>query len=189
MLTNVPKLCIAPKLKHIRFAYHPLSTIETNAFNHLPSLETLDMAGNGVEPTLNMLSTDALALTATNFSKLSMEDFNSLESFSPRFISNIQPHTILNFWYDNIAAITEDTFRELFELIASASDLGLPSGYINFGRNPLLCDCSIKWIVEDPRMLAVIDWPSNNYDYYRPRCRDGTLVADLDIDILDALCS
>ena len=47
MLTNIPKLCMALKLREVRFAYHPLATIESKAFDHLPSLEDLDMAGNG----------------------------------------------------------------------------------------------------------------------------------------------
>ena len=47
MLTNVPKLCTAPKLREIRFAYNPIATIEPKAFDDLPSLENLDMAGNG----------------------------------------------------------------------------------------------------------------------------------------------
>ena len=40
--------------------------------------------------------------------------------------------------------------------------------------------------VDEPRLLGVIDWSDTVYN--RPTCRDGTLVADLDPFILDALC-
>ena len=63
----------------------------------------------------------------------------------------------------------------------------LPPGHIIFARNPLICDCSIKWIVENPKYLNVIDWPSI-MDFQRPVCIDGTLVADLDLNIFNALC-
>ena len=62
----------------------------------------------------------------------------------------------------------------------------IPTGHIRIGRNPLKCDCSIKWIVEDQRMLNVIDW--NDDPWEKPTCRNGTFVADLDLDILNALC-
>ena len=92
--------------------------------------------------------------------------------------------------------IEEDTFRDIFDIMASEEiypsdeylcDEYLPSGYINFGRNPLNCDCSIKWIVENPKYVDVIDWP-NITSFDRPTCRHGTFVADLDLDILNALC-
>merc|ERR1712152_126539 len=50
-----------------------------------------------------------------------------------------------------------------------------PLGHIIFGRNPLKCDCSIKWIVEDPKMLNIIDFGEPT-SYKRPKCKDGTYV-------------
>ena len=50
----------------------------------------------------------------------------------------------------------------------------------------LACDCSFHWIVKDREALAVFD--DSKYDHERPRCYDGTLLADLDVDIFDALC-
>ena len=194
MLTNVPKLCMAPKLREIRFAYHPFATIESKAFDHLPSLEDLDLAGNGpstpaYEQTMKVLETNALAMTAAaNFSFLSMGEWEHLESFNPGFITNIKPHMAIDFSGNNINTIPEQSFREIFEILATYERLPInPPGHINFGGNPLLCDCSIKWIVEDPQMLQVIDWPGA-YSFARPTCRDGTLVADLDIDILNDFC-
>ena len=92
--------------------------------------------------------------------------------------------------------IEEDTFRDIFDIMASEEiypsdeylcDEYLPPGHINFGRNPLNCGCSIKWIVENPKYVDVIDWP-NITSFDRPTCRHGTFVADLDLDILNALC-
>ena len=183
MLTHVPKLCIAPKLREVRFAYHPLATIEPYAFQHLPNLESLDLAGNGVESTLKVLETDVLAMKAANFSILEMGYFESLESFAPNFISNIQPHTFLNFLDDGVSTIPEEVFREIFETMLTSPD----HGHVSFGRNPLKCNCSIAWLVLKPRFLAVIDWQGAS-SYNRPICKDGTPVADLDPVILGELC-
>ena len=66
-------------------------------------------------------------------------------------------------------------------------DIYYPPGHISFGRNPLKCDCSIKWILEDPKMLQIIDF-GHPTSYNRPKCRDGTYVADLDLATLEVLC-
>ena len=183
MLTHIPKLCVAPKLKDIRFAYQPLASIEPNAFKHLPSLESLDLAGNGAEPTMRVLQTDALSMSAVNFSSLEMGYFKSLESFSPNFISNIQPNAYLNFLNGSVDTISEEVFRQMFETMLTLPD----HGHVSFGRNPLKCDCSIAWLVLEPRLLAVVDW-EGAASFDRPICRDGTPLADLDPAIFGELC-
>ena len=70
LLTQIPKFPEAPKLHDVRFAYHPLEFITPFAFDHLPSLESLDLAGNGINDTLNILRSDALSFKAKNFTKL-----------------------------------------------------------------------------------------------------------------------
>ena len=69
-LTRVPKMFTAPKLKNIRFAYHPLDFITPFAFADLPNLESLDIAGNGAKPTLDVLKKDTLIFEANNFTYL-----------------------------------------------------------------------------------------------------------------------
>ena len=69
-LTRVPIMFTAPKLKNIRFAYHPLQYITPYAFTNLPNLESLDLAGNSANPTLDVLKTDALIFEANNFTNL-----------------------------------------------------------------------------------------------------------------------
>ena len=69
-LTRVPQMFTAPKLKNIRFAYHPLHYITPFAFANLPNLESLDLAGNSANPTLDVLKTDALIFEANNFTNL-----------------------------------------------------------------------------------------------------------------------
>ena len=96
-----------------------------------------------------------------------------------------------------LGKIEEATFKEIFDIMASNETQPsekylecneyLPPGHISFGRNPLVCDCSIKWIIENPKYLNVIDW-QNTPTYHRPVCKDGTLVADLDLNIFNALC-
>ena len=69
-LTRVPMMFTAPNLKDIRFAYHPLDYITPLAFAELPNLESLDLAGNGVNPTLDVLKKDTLIFEAKNFTNL-----------------------------------------------------------------------------------------------------------------------
>ena len=70
LLTKVPLFPEAPKLRNVRFAYQPLEFITPFAFDHLISLETLDLAGNGVNATLNILKSNTLSFKAKNFTKL-----------------------------------------------------------------------------------------------------------------------
>ena len=69
-LTRVPKMFTAPKLIFVRFAYHPLEYITPFAFFHLQSLEILDLAANGENPTLDVLQSNTLAFSAEHFSEL-----------------------------------------------------------------------------------------------------------------------
>ena len=74
-LTRVPKMFTAPKLRDVRFAYHPLDYITPAAFANLPNLESLDLAGNGAKPTLDVLKTDSLVIEANNFTRLGRSVF------------------------------------------------------------------------------------------------------------------
>ena len=74
-LTRVPKMFTAPKLRDVRFAYHPLNFITPAAFANLPNLESLDLAGNGANPTLDVIKTDSLVIEANNFTRLGLYYF------------------------------------------------------------------------------------------------------------------
>ena len=179
-LTHIPKFPTAPKLRDLRFCYNPIATIEQEAFADLESLEWLDLAGNGANQTLTHLETDSLKLNSTNFLKLDFGYFNSLTSFSPGFISNIQPNTVFDFLDNNIMKIEEEAFRDILEVMKSGN------GTINMGRNPLLCDCSIEWLISEPELLAVIT--RGKYEFMTPVCKDGTPVEDLDPQVFQDLC-
>ena len=75
-LTRVPKMFTAPKLRDVRFAYHPLNFITPAAFANLPNLESLDLAGNGANPTLDVIKTDSLVIEANNFTRLGLYFFS-----------------------------------------------------------------------------------------------------------------
>ena len=184
-------MCKAPNLKNIRLAYHPITSIEPYAFDHLQSLHWLDLSGNAVEQPMDLMTTHSLSMTsATNFSELSMSYWSNLKSFEPGFISNIQPHACLDFLDSGIEIISKEAFYDVFQTLASydgdVTDIYRPPGRITFGRNPLKCGCDIKWIVEDPQMLKIIDDVS--FDHRKPICEDGTFVSDLDLSILEILC-
>ena len=75
-LTKVPKMFNAPKLRNVRFAYHPLEYITPFAFDSLPSLESLDLSGNAANPSLSILKANSLAFTSSNFTKLGKMPFS-----------------------------------------------------------------------------------------------------------------
>ena len=43
-LNTIPKMCKCPKLSDIHIFENPLTSIENEAFAHLPNLETLEIA-------------------------------------------------------------------------------------------------------------------------------------------------
>jgi len=177
-LTRVPKFCAAPKLKEILFTYNPLASIEAKAFHHLPSLESVNLSGYNMVTSIDTLDKDALAFSSTHLAKLSMDNLENLGQMAPGFISNIQPNTVLDFSADNISMLPEEAFREVFEVLASAPWGG--PGRLMLGGNPLACDCSFSWLTSEPRLLAVVDWQGIP-DTQRPRCKDGNLLADIDL--------
>ena len=90
-------------LKEIRFSYQPLKEIAPLAFTSLPNLETLDLAGNFVDQSLTSLDSDSLAFVSSNFQKLDMSYFESLQIIQPNFTRNIQPFTCLKFLIGSIS--------------------------------------------------------------------------------------
>ena len=127
---------------------------------------------------IDTLDKDALAFSSTHLAKLSMDNLENLGQMVPGFISNIQPNTVLDFSDDNISMLPEEAFREVFEVLASAPWGG--PGRLMVGGNPLACDCSFSWLTSEPRLLAVVDWQGIP-DTQRPRCKDGNLLADIDL--------
>ena len=97
---------IAPKLKRIRFSYHPLAEIAPYAFQHLPNLESLDLSaisGHGVNPTMTTLEPNSLAFESSSFQSLKMIYFESLQEICPNFTRNIQPYSCFNFLSSSIS--------------------------------------------------------------------------------------
>ena len=107
-------MCQAPNLQQIRLAYHPIASIEPKAFDHLPNLQELDLAGNVVIQPMTMLLTDTLSMTSSrNFSKLDMGEWENLEDFEPGFLKNIQPHAYIDFLDSNIGTISKEAFHDI----------------------------------------------------------------------------
>jgi len=182
-LETIPKMFTAPNLKELRLSSNPIVSIEPFAFEHLESLEILNLSGLGSSQLLTTLETDVLTLTSKNFTGLKMNNFGSLSVLHPSFITNLQSYTILDFLNDNIAHIPQETFGDIFNTLSQGS------GHVIVGGNPILCDCDIKWIIEDPTILSAIDYPGwESKSINRPRCTDGTLLADIDLDVLNELC-
>ena len=102
-LTRLPKMPYAPKLKSLRFCYHPLAEIIPYSFKHLPKLESLDLSGNGATQTMTSLEPNSLAFESSNFQTLEMGSFESLHDILPDFTRNIQPHTCFNFLSSSIS--------------------------------------------------------------------------------------
>ena len=98
-LTRLPKMPIAPKLKSLRFCYHPLAEIEPYAFKYLPNLESLELSGTGANQTMTSLEPNSLAFESI----LQMVHFESLQDICPNFTRNIQPYSCFNFYKSGIS--------------------------------------------------------------------------------------
>jgi len=179
-LTHVPKFPRLPKLKELHFGNHLIASIAKEAFSDLESLEWLDLSSAGKNQTLTHLDTDTLKLGANNLTKLDFQYFNSLTSFAPNFISNFSPNLQIDFYGDNVVALEEDVFKPILETLLAGD------GFLGMGRNPLLCDCSIAWLVYQPELIGVLD--RSKYDLDKVRCSDGRRVADLDPNVFADLC-
>ena len=109
------------------------------------------------------MKTDSLNFSSANkFSILDMDYFNSLAN-ETNFIEGITKETRINFMDANIVTLEENVFRPLVE-VRRQGDGWISVGRTTWtepwaGRNPLVCDFSIYWIIKDPNILAVFDRP------------------------------
>ena len=128
---------------------------------------------------------------------------DSLTGFEEHFIGGISPNAKLDFLDASILYLREEVFRPIVEVLQQGSGrivVGSKFSLIEiniytfmkcsgptWSKPPkLACDCSFLWIIKDREVLAVFD--DHSYDHQRPRCYDGTLLADLDVGIFDAFC-
>lgn len=179
-------MCKCPKLREIDFNGMPLNMIEVEAFSHLTNLEHLQISYTNENDGCISLNRNDLAISTVVDSFYLQMEYTKIAHFAPGFLQKI------SFFDSNIEHIPEDAFREIFEIFAQKNTYTLrkvpvPSSHINFGRNPLRCDCGIKWIVEDSIMMGVIEWP-NMFNHSIATCRDGTPRKDLDPLIFEELC-
>ena len=101
----------------------------------------------------------------------------SLSGFEEHFISGMSQDAELDFYDSNILFL-----EECFPACRGDSH----AGPFWSGEPSLACDCSFYWIVKERAILDVFDRSPGTYR--SPRCYDGTFLADLDVEIFDALC-
>ena len=76
--------------------------------------------------------------------------------------SNLQPNTFLNFQSAGVSELTQEFLEDIFYTLAefegpiNANERNL--GHFGIHGNPLKCGCDVAWIVNDPKMLKIIDW-------------------------------
>ena len=173
-------MCNAPKLVEILFTNNPIASIEPKAFDHLPSLYGLYLYGDATEQSLNVLKADTLSFSSTSSIKMiNMSYWEGLD-FEPGCIKNIQPDTNLDLSNCGIEVISQDVFYDVFKTLSDHYDHG--KNRINFGQNPLACDCSIQWIVKDLNMLAVID-------YNLMENSNGNLLVEMELLCQNWICT
>ena len=125
----------------------------------------------------------------------------SLTGFEEHFISGMSQDAELDFLDSNIVFLEESVFRPVVDILMQGSgsivvgskrdivdiDCSISiSGPFWSGEPSLACDCSFYWIVKERAVLDVFDRSPGTYN--SPRCYDGTLLADLDVEIFDDLC-
>ncbi|CAG0902817.1 unnamed protein product [Darwinula stevensoni] len=105
------------------------------------SLETLGVAGNQL----------------TFFGNMSLPNLRS-------FLMSFSSHLNLHLRKNEIAVVNEESFRPILEVISNVT------GNIDLTDNPVVCNCTMAWIVLNPAFLTKVTGS----------CTDGTDFQDLD---------
>ncbi|CAG0892531.1 unnamed protein product [Darwinula stevensoni] len=180
-LPSVPAIT-SPSLEYLRLRYNRLSTLETGW--NTPNLKTLDLGGNYIS-----------ALPSGFFDSLgSLEEFwcdscdlgPNVTAGSFRF-QGLAAETNVSLALNEIVHLPEDAFRSILEDLSNGDGvLYLASrriGYEAFPMvsetgNPIVCDCSLKWLVTEASLLASVEG----------ECQDGTQLQDLNPEIWGSIC-
>ena len=125
----------------------------------MPDLPTMN-------PQLKTLKTDSLKLSS-DLGALYLYSLHSLETLEPGWLPTVMPDSFLMLESNPIGEFSEEIFRNILETLSQGE------GSLDIWGNPLHCDCSIKWLVEEPDLLNVVTKVGN------PTCEDSTLLADL----------
>ncbi|CAG0884351.1 unnamed protein product [Darwinula stevensoni] len=157
-----------PNMKYLEFDQNPISEFPPAFLDDMENLVQLWCRSCGLGPTLPSGSlqfhSEALVYVVL--------DENGISRVEPGAITGLTPETRLDLWFNEISELSEESFRPMLEI------LSLGNGYVDLFENPVVCDCSMAWIVLDPAFLASIDG----------FCTDGTWFIDLDPDFFQEFC-
>ncbi|CAG0902816.1 unnamed protein product [Darwinula stevensoni] len=153
-----------PNLKHLLLGFNPISKFPPGFFSSMENLQHFRAYYCSLGPTLTKGSLE--------FRGSSLYDID----IQGNSISNVEFDAITGFresaWIDlsenEISVLREEPFRPILEKIRE----------IDLNDNPVVCDCTMAWIVLNPEFLAKV----------KGSCTDGTDFQDLDpIDFQNCL--
>ncbi|CAL4179782.1 unnamed protein product, partial [Meganyctiphanes norvegica] len=167
-----------PNLKQFTISSNPLETVPVDAFNGLVSLEilTLDHINAIFEIGIfnNLLNLVSLGLRYNDLHSIPASLFTTgsknlqyigligdgIEEIEPNAFEAVDGLCI-DLDSNSLTVLEEDVWRPLLE---AGVELVLY-------QNPLVCDCSIAWLIQNPPLHS---------SFNRATCHDGSLIQDLD---------
>ena len=158
------------------FIYAPLSEINKGTFVNLGGLEQLIIPSDEGS-TIAKLEEGDFIFSTEKLDLLVLNGLKNVAEFEPHFFT--APNYATHVYIDNgsIETLEEEVFRELFENMVQ------DGGLLYIMDNPLLCDCSLAWLVKEPELMNVLLQEAEE-----TACADGTLLSDLNPEDFDANC-
>lgn len=161
LLTNIEDAGQAPSLRVLYLYSNRIDTIAPNAFRKLGGLEYLDLRWNN----LQVLAPGALHVTSDRW-QLRLRA-NQLSSLEQAFAEDNMPY-LVDLSLNNIGSLTDRVYGPLIDSAI------LEGSKFYVAGNPIICDCSLSWLVKNARLLSIV---------VGARCDgDGTPIADLNLD-------
>jgi hypothetical protein len=140
-LNEIPMNALNSSAKEINMENNRIKKILSNAFSSLPNLEILSLKNNSIES----IDDFGLNLKSNEFHKTIYLNHNKLNvaSFKEKSLPKLKDDSVFIHLEDNlIHSLTDNIFKPF---------LVEEKHKIFFERNQFECDCSMRWIAEEPQ--------------------------------------
>ncbi|CAG0884911.1 unnamed protein product [Darwinula stevensoni] len=158
----------APNLTALIMSGNPITGFPHGFFEGFDNLVQFDCNSCKLGPTL---FNGTLNFRSENLTELSLIH-NNISTIEPDAITGLTPNTVIYLEANHITELTEEAFRPMLDVLSYGN------GYIDLWDNPIMCGCSMAWVVVEP--------------YYFGRvlgyCHDGNSMEDLDPDVFKKFC-
>ncbi|CAG0891884.1 unnamed protein product [Darwinula stevensoni] len=158
----------APNLNALIMNNNPISTIPSRFFEGMENLEEFQCQWCNLGPAI---SDGSMEFRSQTLKSVYLRN-NIISSFEPGGISVVSPDAVVDLEANQITELTESIFRPVMDFLARGN------GLLNVWDNPIVCGCSMAWVMLDPIILERV----------YGSCVNGTLFQELDPHHFEAFC-